>query len=236
LESPRIWLQNICRKNGLLIDDNQANLLDRYVALLLEWNQKINLVSRKDESRIWENHILHSISVLFRIRLNKHSVILDLGTGGGMPGIPLKILMPDAEVVLIDSTKKKIAAVEDMLVRLQLQGIRALWGRVEELSQQEDLKSHFDYIVARAVAPLQDLIEWSIPFLRHADQMDNLRRIELPEVEAPALIALKGGDLEEELRKAERKKTFRSVNTVNLVFHGSEEISSPDKKLVIVKF
>jgi 16S rRNA (guanine527-N7)-methyltransferase len=220
----------------LLIDDNQANLLDRYVALLLEWNQKINLVSRKDESRIWENHILHSISVLFRIRLNKHSVILDLGTGGGMPGIPLKILMPDAEVVLIDSTKKKIAAVEDMLVRLQLQGIRALWGRVEELSQQEDLKSHFDYIVARAVAPLQDLIVWSIPFLRHAEQKDNSQRSELPDVEAPALIALKGGDLEEELRKAERKTTFRSVNIVNLVFHGSEEISSPDNKLVIVKF
>lgn len=210
--------------------------MEDYVALLLEWNRKVNLISRKAEGEIWENHILHSISPLFKVRLKPATRIMDLGTGGGMPGIPMKIILPDLEFLLVDSTRKKIAAVQDILVRLNLGRIAAVWGRAEELGREENLVSHFDYIVARAVAPLKDLIDWSSPFLRHPDRTVESPAGENSILQTPALIALKGGDLEDEVSKARRAKATRSIDVLNLVFPGSEEISSAEKKIVIVKF
>jgi 16S rRNA (guanine527-N7)-methyltransferase len=208
--------------------------LEQYVTLLLGWNKKVNLISRKDEDQVWQNHILHSVSPLFRMRLSDNPRILDMGTGGGIPGIPLKILLPDSEFILLDSTRKKILAVGDMVGALGLSGISAVWGRAEELASQKNLVSHFDYIIARAVAPLNDLIKWSAPFLRRANPDEIAQPAAPPSVAPPALIALKGGDLDDELSKAKRAHAIRSVEIVNLDFPGSEEISAPDKKVVIV--
>lgn len=229
-------MRTICLKNGLTISDDQTSLLTRYVDQLLDWNQKVNLISRQDEELVWQNHILHSISPVFKITLTQHPVVMDLGTGGGLPGLPLKIVLPDAEFLLVDSTKKKVAAVEDMLRNLDLKGINAVWGRAEELARERTLQSHFDYIVTRAVAPLSDLINWSLPFLRPSTSssvqiVGGVRR-----VEPPALIALKGGDLEQEIEKALRAGKSSSINVVDLVFPGSEEMSLSGKKIVIVTF
>ncbi len=234
METSAIWFGAVCRKNGLNLTDRQTQLFEQYVNLLLDWNRKINLTSRKDEDRVWQNHILHSASILFKVKMAPHSRIMDLGSGGGLPGVPLKILLPDSEVLLVDSTRKKIQAVEDILSKLGLPGIEARWGRAEELVAQKNLVCHFDYIVARGVAPLRDLIKWSAPFLspeRKPLVKDHKGNDVLP---SPALIALKGGDLEDELLKAKRGMPVGKIDVVNLVFPGSEEISATDKKIVIV--
>jgi 16S rRNA (guanine527-N7)-methyltransferase len=220
----------------LAVDDRQMELLERYVARLLNWNRKINLVSRKDEEYIWQSHILHSISPLFKIRFFPSPLILDLGTGGGMPGIPLRIMLPDSHFLLIDATQKKIGVVQDILISLGIDGIEAAWGRAEDLSKRKDLQSHFEYIVARAVAPLKDLVRWSLPFLK--TKMDDTPMVtdEVKRIAPPALIALKGGELSDEIAGASRLRAVQSVDTENLVFKGSEELSASDKKVVIVTF
>jgi 16S rRNA (guanine527-N7)-methyltransferase len=232
LHSPTIWLRNICQKNGVALDDEQAMLLERFVSLLLEWNQKINLISRRDVDGVWENHILHSISPLFKLTLQGKSRILDLGTGGGLPGIPMKIMAPSLRMTLVDSTQKKVMAVQDMIDKLGLKETDALWGRAEELSKQKALSSQFDYIVSRAVAPLEELVQWCAPFLRRLPGRPEDQEQGSP----PLLIAFKGGDLERELIRARRRKEVRSIETLDLVFKGSEELSSIDKKLVLVGF
>ena len=233
METPSIWLRTICRKNGLPVSDNQLALLQDYVAQLLNWNLKVNLISRQDEELVWQNHILHSVSLLFKIKLRRPSVIMDLGTGGGLPGIPLKILLPDVDFLLIDSTRKKVIAVQEILRGLGLPGIEAVWGRAEDLVKQKNLLSHFDYIITRAVAPLTMLVSWSKPFLRSAptaEQMEDDCRLS-----PPALIALKGGDLEEEIAETNRREKIGLIKVVDLVYSGSEEISSTGKKIVVVK-
>jgi 16S rRNA (guanine527-N7)-methyltransferase len=234
-ENPPIWFHTICRKNGILIDDEQGQQISRYVSLLLEWNKKINLISRKDEENVWSSHILHSVSILFAVRFVDNPAILDLGSGGGLPGIPLKILLPRSTFRLIDSTQKKITAVQDMVNRLGLRGIETSWGRADELSKQSNLSSHFDYIVARAVAPLDDLVCWSTSFLRDVGR-ERSAVTASPVLLPPALVALKGGDIQAEIVKTERMKEVRSVNVTDLVFVGSEELPSTDKKVVVVKF
>jgi 16S rRNA (guanine527-N7)-methyltransferase len=235
LEPSSLWLRTICRKNGLILNDAQAHLLERYVAHLLEWNRKINLISRQDEAGIWGNHIFHSLTPLFSLKMKGNARFMDLGTGGGLPGIPLKILLPGAEFVLIDATRKKIASVQDIINKLELTGISTAWGRAEELSRDQNLVSHFDYIVARAVAPLDDLIAWSTPFLRKTRPAGDLAS-ESPNVSPPALIALKGGDLDDEIAKARRRRQARSIEVVKAVMHGSEELPATGKKILVVRF
>ncbi|HTP12225.1 MAG TPA: 16S rRNA (guanine(527)-N(7))-methyltransferase RsmG, partial [Bacteroidota bacterium] len=200
------------------------------------WNKKVNLISRKDEDRVWQSHILHCVSPLFKIGLVANPTILDLGTGGGMPGIPLKILLPDSEIVLLDSTRKKTMAVQDMINNLHLERIETVWGRAEELSSRGNLVSHFDYIVARAVAPLIDLVKWSVPFLRPSQSQPEARTSDPTLILPPALLALKGGELEDEVSKAKRVRKDLAAEVVNLVFQGSEELSASDKKVVVVRY
>lgn len=228
------WFYTICRKNGLMIDNGQANQIDRYVSLLLEWNKKINLISRKDEENVWSSHILHSASILFKVKFVVNPAVLDLGSGGGLPGIPIKILLPRSTFRLIDSTQKKIVAAQDMIDRLGLQGIETSWGRAEELSRQRNLSSHFDYIVARAVAPLDDLVRWSTPFLRGVGQ-ERPAVPASPALQPPALVVLKGGDVQAEIVKTKRMREVRSIDVADLIFAGSEDLPSTDKKIVVVK-
>ena len=228
-------MQTVCRKNGMMLSDDQVRLLANYVDQLLDWNKKINLISRRDEQFVWQNHILHSISPFFKIALKAKPRVLDLGTGGGLPGIPLKIVLPDAEFLLVDSTKKKILAVQEMLKQLSLNGISAIWSRVEDLAKDRNLLSHFDYIVARAVAPLNDLIEWSRPLLGTSGASE-LQTSERLWVQPPALIASKGGDLEKEIERAQRAGRSTRIKVLDLVFLGSEDLQSTGKKLVIVNF
>lgn len=237
-----LWLRTILLKNSLAVSNEQLSLLERYVEILLDWNKKINLISRKDAEHVWENHILHSVSILFKARFPEDLTALDLGTGGGLPGIPLKILMPGIRMTLLDSIGKKVAAVQDMVDRLSIAGVATVCGRAEEVGKQADHRQQYDLVLARGVAPLPDLIKYARLFLKHGSGLpagvgnglgtkDSRERVRLP-----ALLAFKGGLLGEELAKAKRLGSVKSIRTVDLVFRGSEEISLSEKKVVVVEF
>jgi 16S rRNA (guanine(527)-N(7))-methyltransferase RsmG len=190
----------------------------------LDWNAKVNLISRKDTANIWQAHILHSASIPILVNIPKGAAILDLGSGGGLPGIVIKILRPDLHMVCLDATRKKMDAVGDMVKQLGLTDCEVTWGRAEDIGKQKPHMSSYNVVVARAVAPLHQLAQWSRPFL-HPDRN-----------RPPTLAALKGGNLENETAQTRALHGVRSVRESALVFPGSEQIPGVDKKLVIVEF
>jgi 16S rRNA (guanine527-N7)-methyltransferase len=231
------WFGAACRENGVNPTEDQIRKLERFARLLLEWNKKINLISRRDEERFWSRHILHSISILFKLRLPRRASVIDIGTGGGLPGIPLKILLPQISLTLLDSTQKKINVVQNMLQELSLSNVCAVWARAEELGKQADHCARYDLVVARAVAPLRDLIRWSKPLLKPVQDRGGefaTQPEDAIQVEPPALIALKGGDLEREVRSAKRVSGVQSIRTIDLMLQGVVQLEADDKKIVYV--
>lgn len=136
--------------------EQEMHKLSAYVDLLLEWNSKINLISRKDEDQIWVHHILHSLMLFHRHKIEKGNKVLDVGTGGGLPGIPLAIVYPETNFILIDSIEKKCKAVSDMTDALGLQNVEVWNGRAEEYK-----KYTINHVVTRAVAPAEKLVRWT---------------------------------------------------------------------------
>lgn len=231
---PSVWIRTVCRKNGRELTDNQVHLLVQYVSLLLEWNTKINLISRRDAGNVWESHIAHSISPLFKIDLPDHARIIDLGTGGGLPGVPWKIVLPSVLMTMMDATQKKVNAVRTMIDGLGLSNTGVVWGRAEELGASEQFRGKFDYVVARAVGPLHELAKLALPFL--AERKGGTGSGKRPSLETRSLLVFKGGDIEEELNRTRRVEGVESVEVADLSFDGSTETSLTDKKFVIVKF
>ncbi len=225
LIDPLVWLRTACAKSGLSIQDDQLALIKKYVGLLLEWNQKINLISRRDEENIWQSHILHSIALLFLVKLSEGTRVVDLGTGGGLPGIPLKILNPTIRITMIDATQKKITAVGEMVKNLDLKDAVAVWGRAEELGKRKEFNGQFDTAVVRGVGPLDELVRLAYPFL------ETSKNVGQP---GPRLLAYKGGDLEQEIAKARLDKNVRTIEVHPLVGEGIDP--SAEKKLVIAHF
>lgn len=233
-----IWLRTVCRKNGLLLGERQLELIEKYVSLLLDWNKKINLISRRDEENIWERHILHSVAMLFKLGLSPAARVLDLGTGGGLPGVPIKIILDDLQLTCLDCTKKKTVALANMVQQLSLSDVEIVWGRAEDLGREDQFRSKYNYVFCRGVAPLNELVDWSGPFLRNPDESTASERKQesyhLFRVPVGSLIAWKGGELEKELAATRKMKSVRSIAVVPLVFEGSEIIEARDKQLVIV--
>ncbi len=233
--SSSIWLYNICKKNSLFIDDAQLNQLSNYVDNLITWNQNINLISRSEENNIWQQQLLGSISFLFQYALEEPSTILDLGTGGGLPGIPLAILKPKLNVTLLDSIQKKINAITNILLQLSLSNILVICSRAEELGQKKKFQCAFDYIIARAVAPTVDIIRWGIPLLKKSTAEKPLTSV--PDknilVRKGSIIMLKGGDLTDEIRKARLKYPHVSITEHSIVIRGIGTEELVDKKVVI---
>jgi 16S rRNA (guanine527-N7)-methyltransferase len=232
---PREVLRTICSRNGLVLSDAQNDLLACYVEALLEWNSKVNLISRRDQENLWFSHVLHSLALLFYVQLPDHARVLDLGTGGGLPGIPIAIARPGLEIVLLDSIRKKTTAVQDMIERLGLTGVSVRTGRAEEIHLGEGGSGTFDIVMARAVASLRDLARWSRPHLRTPRAETTLisdgNKIRL---ESPVLVALKGGDLDAEIAEAKIKERVRSFRIIQMSFDGALELGLEDKKAVII--
>ncbi len=168
-------------EKGLSLTEHQQTQLWIYAELLLGWNKKVNLISRKDEEAVLTKHVLHALSLALFHSFKPKARVLDLGTGGGLPGIPLAIAFPDTYFLLIDSIGKKIAACSDMIKKLELKNVLAQKSRADELKNVK-----FDTIVSRQVAAMPELCAWCRPLLKKGGK----------------LLCLKGGNLEEEIGQA----------------------------------
>lgn len=226
---------HICEQNGFPLDSDARKKLESYEILLKEWNSKVNLISRKDVDNIWTSHIFHSLTPLLIFSFPLGVRLLDIGTGGGLPGIPLAIARPDISVCLTDSIRKKTAALAEIVQTLNLPNADVVNGRVEEIARNPGYRSRFDGVIARAVAPLADLVKWSKPFIRMkaALQPSESRR---RSVTPPFLIALKGGDVSREVSAATRLLRNEKVETINLDFPGLDATGLEEKKIVLIEF
>ena len=171
------------------------------------------------------------------IQFPKGARVLDLGTGGGLPGIPLSVMLPDVNFVLIDSIQKKISAVQDMVSALGLKNASTLCGRAEDLNTRSELRHSFDAVIARSVSRLENLVFWSMPFLKPRGSADPLtfRSEDSVSIILPSLITVKGGETEDEIIQTRKRFPGVHIHTLNLSFEGSETLQNSDKKLVIVE-
>ncbi|MCI5080375.1 MAG: 16S rRNA (guanine(527)-N(7))-methyltransferase RsmG [Saprospiraceae bacterium] len=167
------------------LSERQIEQIRQLGELYKEWNQKINVISRKDIDQVYDHHILHSMAIAQFIEFKPGAKILDLGTGGGLPGIPMAILFPETDFVLVDGTRKKITVVQEIAQALGLENVDARHQRAEEIKKEK-----FDFVICRAVASMDKLIEWSFRLIKEDQQ----------HVWPNGLITLKGGDLRAELK------------------------------------
>jgi 16S rRNA (guanine527-N7)-methyltransferase len=170
--------------------------------LYREWNERINVISRKDIDELYLHHVLHSLAIAKVVAFKPNTTIIDLGTGGGFPGIPLAILFPEVEFILSDSIRKKITVVEEISLALGLQNVQTVNKRTEEL------KVKADFVVSRAVAPLEKLVYWSRRLIntKHINAYPN------------GLICLKGGNLKSEIAALGKEKRYVDTFEVNDFF------------------
>lgn len=178
------------------LTDAQLAQFEQLDALYRDWNRKINVVSRKDIDQLYERHVLHSLSIAKFIALKAGTRIVDVGTGGGFPGIPLAVLFPEVQFLLIDATGKKIKVVQSIVESIKLNNVKTLHARAE------DVQGRFDFVVSRAVAPLQTLYGWT----RHLVSVES--KNEIPN----GCLVLKGGNLEMELSLLKKKAKLTAVN------------------------
>lgn len=211
---------SICSVNGLVLSREQIAQIERYAGDLLYWNERVNLISRRDTEHIWLRHILHSLTIAMSGELPQSGRLLDIGTGGGLPGIPLKIAYPRLDVTLLDSIAKKVQTTGMLASHVAKHGIRAVRLRAEELPNDPKLKGPYDVIVSRATAPLVDLIKWSRPILKPGGK----------------ILTLKGGALTDEITHAQSKFPDASITVLDIAVKGVEWFVAEEKKLVKVTF
>jgi 16S rRNA (guanine527-N7)-methyltransferase len=196
------------------------NLSEKQIAQFTElreiyefWNNQINVISRKDLDSFYERHVLHSLAIAKIIDFKPNTTILDIGTGGGFPGIPLAILFPDCQFHLVDSIGKKIKVVTEVAAHLKLENVKASNDRAE------NIKEKFDFIVSRAVTAMPAFLTWT----KNKFNKENKNYLK------NGILYLKGGDLKEEMKHIKQKITYHSIPDF------FEEDFFETKKVVFVK-
>ena len=187
----------------------QFNYLD---SIYKYWNSRINVISRKDIDSLYINHVLHSLSIAKVIDFNSNTKVLDVGTGGGFPGIPLAILFPEVEFMLLDSINKKINVVNDIVNKLHLKNVLTSVNRVEDINES------YDFVVSRAVTNMPNFIKYVNDRIS-SNHNNNLRN---------GILYLKGGDLSEELKDIQHK-----IYDINSYF---KEDFFATKKIVYISY
>lgn len=190
---------------GIKLNKNKIDSFILYKELLKEWNQKINITSITDDEEIDIKHFIDSITPLSTDLFAEDVRMIDIGTGGGFPGIPLKIINRDMEVVLLDSLKKRITFLEDIIDKLALEKTLPIHGRAEELGRDKNHREKYDIAISRAVASLNTLSEYCLPFVKVGG----------------FFISMKGPEVDEELREAEKSikilgGSLSDVKVINL--------------------
>ncbi len=186
----------IIRKYFPEITEKQKEQLAQLLPLYTDWNSKINVISRKDIDKLYERHVLHSLSIAKVIQFEKGTTILDAGTGGGFPGIPLAILFPEVQFHLVDSIGKKIMVVKEISNALGLLNVSAEKARVEEISNK------CDFAISRAVTALPTFTNWVFPLISK-NQKNSIPN---------GILYIKGGDMEDELVQLKYRNKIYPVN------------------------
>ncbi|HEY8388072.1 MAG TPA: 16S rRNA (guanine(527)-N(7))-methyltransferase RsmG [Parasegetibacter sp.] len=167
--------------------ETQLRQFEALDGLYKDWNSKINVISRKDIDGLYEKHVLHSLSIAAVVEFKPGTTVIDIGTGGGFPGIPLAIFFPETTFHLVDSINKKLKVVQDVADVIGLKNVTVQHTRAEEIKGR-----NFDFAVSRAVAPLKDLWRWSSPLIKRGADSEIQN----------GLICLKGGDLHQEIAES----------------------------------
>jgi 16S rRNA (guanine527-N7)-methyltransferase len=176
------------------LSQEQVQQFERLKDLYEEWNQQINVISRKDTENFYERHVLHSLGIAKIIHFQKDSEILDVGTGGGFPGIPMAIMFPDVKFTLVDSIGKKIKVVNEISAALGLKNVTSLHLRAE------DVKGNFDFVISRAVTQMPIFVN----YVRNKIKKERNNKLK------NGILYLKGGDLKEEMKSV--KYRYKEYN------------------------
>ena len=213
-------LRSLYWENGLNLDPMQIDRLAHFAGLVTEKNESVNLISRRDVDSIIEKHIFIS-SLITKYLPEKCTNFLDIGTGGGFPGIPLAIMKPNLKGVLVDSTGKKIDAVQEFIDKLKLSNVVAEKDRAESSEFIEKYKGRFDLIVSRATVPLIILFRYALPLIKNKAY----------------IAAIKGGTLEEEFKKSELKyKAHIKKSTIFELYYKPNNVrNQKGKKLILIE-
>ncbi len=217
MEITEFW--TICSSNGIILELEQLNQFERYYDELVYWNEKVNLISRKDVENIYEKHILHSLVILKYVELKQKAKCLDIGTGGGFPGIPLGIARNDLRIEMIDSIGKKIKLTEMFAKHTGNRNFTTNNIRVEELCNDKNNLLSYDYIFARAVTRTVNLLDWSNKLLK-----DNGK-----------FVFLKGGKMVDELEEARNKYPNYNFDLIPIDFIGLDWLKNEDKRVLVIQ-
>jgi len=215
-----IQFWTICSTNGIILDAEHRERLTRYGKELLYWNRKINLISRKDEENVAVRHLMHSLTPLKYIDIPAKSNCIDIGSGGGLPGIPIAIALGNIKMTLIDSIAKKVKTTEMLAEHTALKNIKAITARVEDLADNADFAKKVDFVFARGVAQTVSLVEWSKPLLKKNGK----------------IVLLKGGNLDKEKETAIEAFPDLFIKEIQIDFLGEPWFRDEEKKLLICEF
>ena len=205
---------------GIVLDRGQMRQLERFAGEITYWNEKINMISRRDAENLWERHIAHSLAMLKYVAIPRKARLLDVGTGGGFPGIPLAIARPDCFVTLVDSIAKKSKMTAMFAQHTGLKTLTAINARAETLADDMRYVGNFDVITARAVAPAEEIIGWTRPLLKSGG----------------IFVFLKGGDLTAELDAARFAYPDAVITETPIEMRGFPWFAQDEKKVVICRF
>lgn len=201
-------LRNYCSEIGVQLDDVALKRFSDYMSLVIEWNEKINLTSITDEQEFIIKHFFDSLTLLSKVEIKEGARVIDVGTGAGFPGIPLKIARPDIKLTLLDSLNKRLVFLNDYVLKTLDLTAEVIHGRAEECSKEVKFRERFDVATSRAVANLSSLSEYCIPFVKVGG------------VFAP----MKGPDSEEEVKAASN-----AINLLGGKLNRIEELTLPDE-------